>query len=63
MTVWGFVSAASLVATGGLALYVAFRGPRTASSRPFVYLMASFAVWDLSEAVLRLSPIRARTPR
>ena len=57
MTVWGFVSAASLVATGGLALYVAFRGPRTASSVPFVYLMAAFAVWDLSEAVLRLSPI------
>ena len=56
MNLWGIVSVAALCATGSLAAYMGLRGPRTASRLPFVLLMASFALWNLGEAVLRLAP-------
>jgi len=55
MTVFGYVSVASLVATAALALYVMVRGPRSVSTFPFALLMGTFAAWDLSESILRLS--------
>jgi len=54
---WGFVSVAALAVTSSLAAYVFVRGPRTASSFPFALLMGSFALWDASEAVVRLSTV------
>ncbi len=56
MNLWGLVSVTGLVATGSLAVYMSLLGPRTVTSRPFILMLASFALWDLGEAVLRLSP-------
>ncbi len=56
MNLWGLVSATGLAATGSLAVYMLLLGPKTVTSRPFTLMLASFAIWDLGEAVLRLSP-------
>src|SRR3989304_245580 len=55
MTVFGYVSVASLVATAALALYVMVRGPRSVSTFPFALLRGTFSAWALSESILRLS--------
>src|SRR2546426_5394015 len=56
MTLWGVASAASLIATAALAAYIVARVPRTPTRLPFAVLAASFAVWDLGEAVVRFAP-------
>ncbi len=56
MTQWGAASAASLIATTALAVYIVARVPRTPTRLPFALLMIAFAVWDLGEAVVRLAP-------
>ncbi len=56
MTLWGVASAASLIATTALAVYILARVPRTLTRLPFALLTAAFAMWDLGEAVVRLAP-------
>src|SRR3989304_4346866 len=56
MTLWGAASAASLIATTALAVYIVVRVPRPPTRLPFVLLMIAFAMWDLGEAVVRLAP-------
>ena len=56
MTLWGVASAASLIATAALAAYIVARVPRTPTRLPFAVLAASFAIWDLGEAVVRFAP-------
>src|SRR5256885_17209804 len=56
MTLWGVASAASLIATAALAAYIVARVPRTPTRLPFALLAASFAIWDLGEAVVRFAP-------
>jgi hypothetical protein len=56
MIVWGAATAASLIATTALAVYIVARVPRTPTRLPFALLMIAFAMWDLGEAVVRLAP-------
>jgi len=56
MTPWGAASAASLIATMALAVYIVARVPRTPTRLPFALLTIAFAMWDLGEAVVRLAP-------
>ena len=56
MNPWGLASAASLIATAGLAAFIVARVPSTPTRIPFALLAASFALWDLGEAVVRLAP-------
>ncbi len=56
MNPWAAASLAGLAGTVALAAYVVVRVPRTPTRLPFVLLVAAFGVWDLGEAVVRLSP-------
>ena len=56
MNPWAAASLAGLAGTVALAAYVVVRVPRTPTRLPFVLLVAAFGIWDLGEAVVRLSP-------
>jgi len=56
VTLWGLASAASLIATAALAVYIIARVPHTPTRLPFAFLAAAFAIWDLGEAIVRLAP-------
>jgi hypothetical protein len=50
------VSLTAIAINGGLAAYILWLNPRGLPNRAFVLLLATFVVWDASEAVLRLRP-------